>query len=124
LKDRANVRRKTTAAVIVAVVACLVVLSNLIVAPAGAAVTWTAKTVGQLFPPDGRGCFFFTLEGVTEADPALPSSYWFAIPITYQGYKELVSLLYLDKATGTTINVVTSGTTACGFSTIQYAYSN
>jgi hypothetical protein len=113
-----------TAAFIAGVVACIVFASNLIVPPAGAAVTWTAKTVANLFPPDGRGCFFFTLEGVSEADPVLPGSYWFAVPITYQGYKELVSLLYLDKATGTTINVVTSGKTACGFSTIQCVFSN
>ena len=93
-------------------------------APPSLAVNYSSVQVTNVFPPDGRGCFFFTLAGVAEADPIVPGNPWFAVPIGYQGYKELVSMMYMARSASIPITVVTSGTTACGLATIIYAHTN
>src|SRR5262245_7893627 len=50
------------------------------------ATVWVDKTVAQLQSyVVGGDCLYFTLTGVTEADPVFPGSAWFAISRTQGG---------------------------------------
>lgn len=67
--------------------------------------------VAILFPGDTtRDCVFFTLSGVTQADPASPSSPWFAIPRSHPNFKEQYALLLAARLSGTPVDVETTGT--------------
>lgn len=81
-------------------------------------------TVERMLPPDSRPCLFFTLTGVSVADPSLPSSPWFAIRQSQNGYKETFALLLAAKHTGLPVTVSTTGgvVTECGHAGIVYAY--
>ncbi len=93
---------------------CWLVSFALIFFPSlGFAATHSSKNVSVLYPPDNRACFFFTLDGVSIADPASGNS-WFAIPMTANGYKEIVSLLMLAKVASLKLNVTTTGNLICG----------
>lgn len=72
------------------------------------------KNPYQLHAPDERPCTLFVLHGVSEADPAVPGSPWFALPNSHQGQKEIFSILLSALLSGKTVNVRTSGGTACG----------
>jgi hypothetical protein len=65
--------------------------------------------VGAIRGPDNRPCTFFTLEGVVQADGAVPNSPWFVLKNTHPGYKENLTLLMSAKITGAQIIVSTSG---------------
>jgi len=81
-------------------------------------------TVGNILPPDSRPCLFFTITGVSQADPVTPSSNWFAIRQSQNGYKETFTLLLAAKLTGQPVTVSTTGAvvTECGHAGILYAY--
>lgn len=85
--------------------------------------SYDAKQIGQIFPPDGRGCLFFTLKGVSVVDTSVAANPWIAVPITYQGYKELYALLISARLTGGTFNVTTSGSACGGYAQLQVAYT-
>jgi hypothetical protein len=62
-------------------------------------------------------CFYFTLEGVTEADPAKPNNAWFAVLRTQNGAKEMYATFLAAKLSGSTLSQVNgSGTLVCGYS--------
>lgn len=78
--------------------------------------TGNGYQVGMIRSPDGRPCTFFTLNGVSVADPILPNSPWFVIPQSAVGYKEMLALLVSAKLTAKPLFVSTTGSvnTACG----------
>ena len=84
-----------------------------------------AGAVSTLFPPDvNRPCAFFILQGVTQADPAVGTAPWFAIPMTHVGFHEQYALLLTATANNHPIAVTTSGQPACGFAGVNYLWSN
>jgi hypothetical protein len=82
------------------------------------------KLVGQLFGPDYRDCFFFTLQGVGQADPVTPGNHWFAVPSSHLGFKELFSLIMSQRLAGQTVNVTTTGTVACGLAEVRSVWTD
>lgn len=85
--------------------------------------SYDAKQIGQIFPPDGRGCLFFTLKGVSVVDPSVAANPWIAVPTTYEGYKELYALLLSGRLAGDTFNVTTSGSACGGYAQLLVAYT-
>ena len=75
------------------------------------------KRVGYLQPAEiTTDCFYFTLEGVTQADPAKPNDPWFAVLRTQSGAKEMYATLLAAKLSGSTLTQVNaSGTIVCGY---------
>lgn len=66
-----------------------------------------------------RLCSFFQLEGVSEADPAVPGNAWFALPQTHPGYDELMAMLISAQAGGRKIDVFTDGNIACDIARVR-----
>jgi hypothetical protein len=76
--------------------------------------TWTAPIQGlqSLATTD---CFYFTLNGITVAEPTLGNnSPWFAIPRDQIGAKDAYAMLLAAKLSGIPVNVITTGSTVCG----------
>lgn len=75
-------------------------------------------------PGGDRPCTLFTLVGVNQADPVLPTSNWFSIPSSAPGYKEMIAALLLAKAAGRSVDVATSGavSTECGHPGVAALY--
>lgn len=77
---------------------------------------WENKNVAKLQSTyAGGNCFYFTLEGVTQADPVVPSNPWFTIPRTQYGAGDAYSMLLAARIAGVPVTVHTNGTTACGY---------
>lgn len=74
------------------------------------------KTVQTVCGTDGRPCTFFTLEGVSSADPLTPSIPWLVLRQNSSGYKENLALLISAKIAGRLVHVTTNGVVApkCG----------
>ena len=87
--------------------------------------TWQGPlTVSVVFPADAtRPCAFFQLQGVTQADPAVPGP-WFSIPTTNVGFHEQYALLLSAAFNNHPIFVGTNGQAACGFAQVVYMQSN
>ncbi len=101
------------------VIAAMAAMS-LIGSRAEAAAVWKNANVYILELPDpNHNCIFFTLFDVVEADPAIPGSPWFAIPVSQNGYSEMYNLLLRSKVDGLHIGVVTSGAPAAGCTAIS-----
>jgi hypothetical protein len=78
----------------------------------------THKSIDRIVLPDWRPCAFFSLQGVSDADPGLQlgGNPWFAVPKTHEGYKEIVATVLLASATGRRISVNTTGEAVPGCS--------
>ncbi|MCG8506344.1 MAG: hypothetical protein MI755_17200 [Sphingomonadales bacterium] len=96
----------------------------------GAAFTLTAAPVNAVSHLDksvtviqsvqySRLCSFFQLEGVSEADPAVPGNAWSALPQDHPGYDELVAMIISAKAGGRKIDVFTDGNIACDIARVR-----
>lgn len=82
--------------------------------PAIQSATWTAP-IQSLQSLSTSDCFYFTLNGVTVAEPTLGNnSPWFAIPRDQIGAKDAYAMLLAAKLSGTPVNVITTGNTVCG----------
>lgn len=68
----------------------------------------------------GRPCMFFRLNGVTQADPAVSATEWFALPRDHLAYGELVAMLFTAKAARLPISVQTTGAVACGHMAVDF----
>jgi hypothetical protein len=87
---------------------------------AEAETSWKNANVSVLELPDpNHNCIFFTLVDVVEADPSIPGSPWFAIPLSQNGSAEMYNLLLRSKVHGLQIGVVTSGAPAAGCTAIS-----
>ena len=75
----------------------------------------TLARVGPIQSADGRGCTFFLLQGVTQADPIKPNDPYFALPQTIPGYQEMLSFLLSAQLSGRPIMAFTTGQLACGY---------
>lgn len=64
-------------------------------------------------------CSFFQLEGVSEADPAVPGNAWFALPQDHPGYDELVAMIISAQAGDGKVDVFTDGNIACDHARIR-----
>jgi uncharacterized protein (UPF0254 family) len=106
--------------------ACFV-FGFLATSPHAFAATYTNVTVTQVLSKSGTSgsalCYYFTLAGVTEADPSVPGNPWFAISTTSNNNaKEQLALILTARAAGTALSaVVTTGSAdpACGNATIS-----
>jgi hypothetical protein len=97
---------------LVAIVAVLVTLA----AARSDAVIYENKMIGTIQPfIAGDNCFYFTLQGVTEADPVKPGSPWFAISRSDTGAKDAMATLLSAKYQGIAIRVFSNGTLTCGY---------
>lgn len=84
------------------------------------AITHSNKSVSQLQSTwASADCIFFTLDGVSEADPVKPGNTWFAIDRTQFGAKDAYAMLLSAKISGTSVTVRTSGTLACGWASVE-----
>ena len=71
------------------------------------------RVVGRIETPDmTRHCVFFSLQGVTEADPIRPNSPWFVVPADHPGFKEIYAALLTARTSGALVTVYTTGTAA------------
>jgi hypothetical protein len=92
--------------------------AGFLLAPASEAVTWNA-TVGKLQSTyDGLDCYFFTLTGVTQADPIKPGDPTFAIPFDQYGAQRAYAMLLAAKLADKQLTVVTRGTIKCGYAAV------
>ena len=83
--------------------------------PALADATYTSKTIAEIQPPQvGHDCIYFRLDGVAQADPAVPNGPYFAMPRTHIGFKEIYPLLLAAYLNGTPVSVRTSGAAVGG----------
>src|SRR5262245_13358952 len=83
--------------------------------PASAALH-SNKQVGQIFQSAGDPCFYFQLVGVTQADPTVSTSPYFAVYRADQAGKDMLATLLAAKASGATVTIDTQpGNTWCGF---------
>ena len=95
-------------------------LMTLIGSRAEAETSWKNASVLILELPDpNHNCIFFTLFDIEQADPAIPGSPWFAIPMSQNGSSEMYNLLLRSKTEGLPIGVVTSGAPAAGCTAIS-----
>jgi hypothetical protein len=71
---------------------------------------------------------YFTLNGVSVADPLAGNSAWFALPLNRVGYLEIAIFLMTvkrDPAHFSSINVATTGNSICGgYAEVDYVYVN
>ena len=102
----------------------MLVATLLLAAPIpGETAMWINKTVSQIQSTYvGSDCFYFTLDGVTEADPVLPGAMWFAIPRTQNGSKDAYAMLLAAKLSGQPLRVHTNGTLSCGYATASEVF--
>lgn len=88
-------------------------------ATSNAMLDWYGRTVAMLSSTyDGADCIYFTLEGVSEADPIKPGDPTFAIPRSQFGSKDGYAMLLAAKLTGQPVRVLTRGTIACGYAAV------
>jgi hypothetical protein len=80
---------------------------------------WPSRSVGMLSSTyDGSDCIYFTLVGVSEADPIKPGDPTFAIRRAQFGSKDGYAMLVSAKISGRTVRVLTRGTLACGYASV------
>jgi hypothetical protein len=107
----------------------IVLTSSILLIPVVAAASppsYSNKQV-DLIQPDhpNSDCFYFTLQGVAVADPAIVASPWFAVDrTTHKGAKELYATLLTAKASGLLVDVWTSGATVCGYAGVSFAVAH
>ena len=94
-------------------------LTALIGSRAEAEASWKQSVMILELPDPNHNCIFFTLFDVAEADPSIPGSPWFAIPMSQNGSSEMYNLLLRSKLEGLPIGVVTSGAPAAGCTAIS-----
>jgi hypothetical protein len=80
----------------------------LIANPLHAAI-WTGEVQG-LVPPDTRPCVFFSIAGVSQADPVMPGWPWIALRKSHASFKEIYAFLLAAKHSGEPVTVSTTGT--------------
>lgn len=91
----------------------------MIPATSNAMLSWENKTVSMLSSTyDGADCIYFTLVGVSEADPIKPGDPTFAIPRSQFGSKDGYAMLLVAKTSGQPVRVLTRGTLACGYAAV------
>jgi hypothetical protein len=61
-----------------------------------------------------NSCFYFSMVGVPIADPVIPNSPYYAIPLAGTGFAQAYALLLSAKVAGSTVNVVSTGGWAGG----------
>lgn len=69
--------------------------------------------------PD-TNCFYFTLQGITEADPVVPGGQWFAIHKSQAHAQDQYAMLLAAKLSDAPVRITTSGTVACGYAAVRY----
>jgi hypothetical protein len=81
----------------------------------------------DLIQPDhpSSNCFYFTLQGVDVADPAIGTTAWFAVDrTTHKGASELYATLLAAKASGLLVDVWTLGIPVCGYAGVSFAIAH
>jgi hypothetical protein len=68
---------------------------------------YTAPVAALQPPSNYQDCVFFTLVGISQADPVVPNNPWCALSRTQTGYSEMYASLLAAKLSGSTVNVVT-----------------
>ncbi len=89
-----------------------------LLSPAHALTQHVNKVISLLEVPAST-CVFFQLEGVTEADPVVPNSPWFAIDMEQTNGRALYAVLLSARTTGSPLaRVLTNGQVVCGQSQV------
>jgi hypothetical protein len=70
-----------------------------------------SATVNSFAP---SGCFYFTLNGISQADPVVPGSPWFAVNRSTPASGDVYATILAAKLSGSRVWIVTNGTTGCG----------
>lgn len=91
-------------------------------AASSVAAEYHAEKDVDLIMIDERACTFFILRSVPQADPAVPSSPWFALSKSHPNYAELNAMLLTGKASKSGMSVKTNGQTACGHAAVETLY--
>jgi hypothetical protein len=88
--------------------------------------SYSSKPVDMIQPDHPNSdCFYFTLQGVSVADPAIGTTAWFAVDrTTHKGATELYATLLAAKASGLLIDVWTSGIPVCGYAGVSFAIAH
>lgn len=81
----------------------------------GNSATFDDKKVKVIHSGDTRGCYFFQLEGVSQAGPEVPGNAWFAFDYERESAQTAFSILLAAKSSGSTVKVNTNGNTMCGY---------
>ena len=68
--------------------------------------------------PD-TNCFYFTLQGVTQADPVVPGQ-WFAIHKSQAHAADQYAMLLAAKLSDAPVRITTSGAIVCGYAGVRY----
>jgi len=90
------------------------ILASMFSAYSLAATDHSDKKVAIIHSGDTRDCYFFKLEGVTEADPVASNNDWFAVPFDKPSAKNVIGILMAAKASNTAVTAKTTGQLACG----------
>lgn len=78
-------------------------------------VGYSSHRIETIQSPDDRPCLFFRLIGVTSnADPAVGTTPWFAVPLSHQAFDVISSILLIGYTTDRNMEIHTSGNEACG----------
>jgi hypothetical protein len=90
-------------------------------APVLASSDWTAPVGALQSYYSNSACFYFTLDGISNADPALGTgSPWFAMERDTAGrVRDAYAMLLTAKATGAAVRVRTTGGSICGYAQVQ-----
>ena len=75
--------------------------------------TFRGKNVTVIHSGDTRGCFFFQLGGIGEADPARVNNPWFAFSFSKPSADAIFSLLLAAYLSNNEVTVPTTGDSIC-----------
>lgn len=78
------------------------------------ATTTHSGTVDKFQWTISNSCFYFSLVGIAVADPVIPNSPYYAIPLAGTGFAQAYALLLSAKVAASTVNVVSTGGWAGG----------
>lgn len=78
------------------------------------------KKVNNVQVNASNGCIYFTLDGVTEADPVAPGEPWITVASENESKQEVLSLLMMAQASKSDVKVMTSGQIVCGYAGVHY----
>lgn len=97
------------------------VVGLLLASPASASVDHYSTIEQMQNTHQTTNCFYFTLVRVSQADPVVPGSPWFAMHRDTQGAGDTYAMLLAAKLSGSRIRITTTGALMCGYAGIVYA---
>lgn len=78
------------------------------------------KKVNNVQVNASNGCIYFTLDGVSEADPVVADQPWITVAAENESKQAVLGLLMMAQASNSDVKVVTTGSKACGYAAVHY----